>query len=191
MRVLVVYAHPNPESFNGALYRSVCETLHEAGHEVQTCDLYDENFEPRLSRSERQRYQGKDNVEGLEDHIGKLKWAEALVFVYPTWWMGMPAILKGWLDRVWLPGVVVDIGPDGLKPLLTNIKKIMVVTTQGSSRWRMMVIGNPPRKMFFLSMKAVCRCRDIQWLAIYSMDSASEEERGKFLEKVQSRLRQF
>ena len=191
MNVLVVYAHPNPESFNAAISQEVCNTLREAGHSLQALDLYKEGFDASMSRDERERYMSPENTQGLEEHVEKLKWAEALVFVYPTWWMGPPAILKGWLDRVWLPGVVCKIGPNGIEAALTNVDKVVVITTQGSSRFRMAVIGNPPRKMFRLSMRAVTRYKSFDWLAMYSMDKASHEGRTRFLEKVRKQMQKL
>jgi putative NADPH-quinone reductase len=191
MNILVVYAHPDPESYNASLFKLACQELEQAGHKVHPLDLYACDFEARMSRSERESYMTKDNTVGIEDHVAKLRWAEALVFVYPTWWMGPPAILKGWLDRVWLPGVAATFGPNGVQPGLTNIQKIMIVTTQGASRWRMAVIGNPPRKMFKLSLKSVTGCKDIQWEALYSMDKNTEKDREGFITRLTKKLKAF
>ncbi|MGI9275583.1 MAG: NAD(P)H-dependent oxidoreductase [Endozoicomonas sp.] len=189
MKVLVVYAHPDPDSFNAAIHEQVCSELQQAGHEVHDLDLYREKFQASMSREEREKYMTQENVRGIENQVARLRWADALVFVYPTWWMGPPAILKGWFDRVWLPGVAATFANGVVEPGLTNIKKIMVITTQGSSRWRMFAIGNPPKKMFKLSLKACTRCRDIQWLALYSMDKNTDLQRKHFLEKVRSRIK--
>ncbi|WP_252178872.1 NAD(P)H-dependent oxidoreductase [Endozoicomonas sp. 4G] len=191
MNVLVVYAHPNPQSYNAALFKLTCEQLALAGHTVHPLDLYETDFEARMSCEERINYMTQDNTNGIENHVAKLKWAEAVVFVYPTWWMGPPAILKGWLDRIWLPGVVATYGANGLQPGLTRIKKFLIITTQGSSHWRMALTGNPPRKMFRLSLKAVSRCKDIQWLALYSMNKTTEVDRKQFMEKVRKHLQSF
>lgn len=191
MKILVVYAHPNPESFNAAIHQQVCEDLKSADHQVHSIDLYAEDFEASMSRTEREKYMTPENTQGLEDHVAKLRWADALVLVYPTWWMGPPAILKGWLDRVWLPGIVATFSEGKVQPGLTNIRKIMVITTQGASKWRMTLIGNPPRKMFKYSMKACTKAASFEWLALYSMDSATDEKRARFLEKVRKRICSF
>ena len=150
-KILVIYAHPNPESFNAAIKEQVVTTLIEAGHQVNVLDLYNQQFAASLSLEERLRYMTKENTEGLEQEICRLRWADSLVFVYPTWWMGPPAILKGWLDRIWLPGIAAKFNTGVVEPGLTKIKTIVVITTQGSSWWRMKLIGNPPRKMMKLS----------------------------------------
>lgn len=105
--------------------------------------------------------------------------------------MGPPAILKGWFDRVWLPGIAADFGEQGVTPKLTNLKKILVITTQGSSKLRMNLILNPPRLMMKLSLKACTRCKNIDWLAMYSMDKASDQKRKDFLEKVRHKIASF
>ncbi|WP_067520021.1 NAD(P)H-dependent oxidoreductase [Endozoicomonas ascidiicola] len=191
MKTLVLLAHPVTDSFNHSIFNVVCEQLALKGHEIKTLDLYLEDFEARMSASERANYMKKDNTETVDKYVKQLQWAEALIMVYPTWWMGPPAILKGWFDRVWLPSVVAEFGPEGVKPKLTNIKKIQIITTQGSSKWRMTLIGNPPRKMMKLSLKAVTKCRDIDWLALYRMDKISKPELSQFLDKVREKIKRF
>jgi NAD(P)H dehydrogenase (quinone) len=110
MRVLVVYAHPVEGSFVAALHRCVVTTLKEAGHEVDDCDLYAEGFQPALTRDERRAYHDLDaNRTIAPKEVERLKRCEGLVLVFPTWWYGMPAMLKGYIDRVWLPGVAFEL----------------------------------------------------------------------------------
>lgn len=192
MNILVVYAHPNPESFNGTICQQVCAQLQEQGHQIDLLDLYQNGFEPCMSRVERLIYMEKDkNIETVEPYVQQLLWAEALILVYPTWWMGPPAILKGWFDRVWLPHVVAEFGKDGVSPKLTNIKKMMVLTTQGASKWRMRMVMNPPKLMLKACLKACTRCRDIHWLALYSMDKATDSDRSRFLAEVRDKISRY
>src|SRR5579883_774146 len=114
MHVLVIYCHPVAESFAGAAHQTVLEALAEAGHTVTDVDLYAEKFDPAMSRQERLDYQNPARNERLvKKYDDQLVAAEALVLVYPAWWYGMPAMLKGYFDRVWLPGVAFDVLPDG------------------------------------------------------------------------------
>lgn len=191
MNILVVYAHPNPESFNYGIQKTVCEELSAGGHRVELLDLYRDNFDPCMSREERIAYMGKNNIAPVRGYVEQLQQADALILVYPTWWMGPPAILKGWFDRVWLPSVVAEFGEKGVTAKLTNIQKILVITTQGSSRLRMNLIANPPRFMMKLSLKICTRCKDIDWLALYGMDKIGQPERERFLTKVRDRVRRF
>ena len=191
MNILVVYAHPNPESFNSSIQKLVCKELSVQGHQVDLLDLYQDSFDPCMSRNERERYMGNDYTLDISDYVQQLQQADALVLVYPTWWMGPPAILKGWFDRIWLPSVVAEFGSDGVKAKLTNIKKIMIITTQSSSCLRMNIIGNPPRFMMKTSLRICTKCKDIQWLALYSIDKIDEAARVKFLGKIKSKLQYF
>ena len=114
MRVLVIYCHPVAESFAAAAHVVVLEALRQAGHEVTDVDLYAEAFDPVMSRQERLDYQNPERNERLVKHYDdQLAVTEALVLIYPAWWYGMPAMLKGYFDRVWLPGVAFDVTPGG------------------------------------------------------------------------------
>ena len=189
MNILVVFAHPNPESFNGAICQQVCAQLTGQGHKVDLLDLYQNGFEPCMSRAERSIYMEKDkNIETVESYVEQLLWADALILVYPTWWMGPPAILKGWFDRVWLPHVVAEFSNKKVQPKLTNIKKVMVISTQGASKWRMIMAMNAPRLMLKASIKVCTGCRDFSWLSLHSMDKVTEQERKQFLITVRDKI---
>src|SRR5205085_5112672 len=123
-RFLVIYAHPVPDSYVGALRRCVTQALTQAGHEVDDCDLYAEAFDPVMSREERAVYHDVTRNRPADDtHVSRLLRAEGLVFVFPTWWYGIPAILKGYLDRVWLPGVAFEVDNGRTRPLLRHITR--------------------------------------------------------------------
>src|ERR1700682_3266603 len=131
MRVLVVYAHPLSDSFAAALRDVVLKRLRENGHEVDHCDLYAEGFDPVLTASERRAYNtAHPDLTAVEPYVARLRAAEALVLCFPTWWYGMPAILKGWFDRVWARGVAFELPPGGgaITPALGNIKKSAALT---------------------------------------------------------------
>lgn len=189
MRLLVVYAHPVPGSFNGAVHATLLEGLRQAKHEVRDLDLYAVGWEPALSRIERERYMDADrNRDGIEDQLGHLRWAEGLIFVYPTWWYSLPAILKGWLDRVWVPHQTFEL-VDAINPirgLMGNIRLLGGISTYGSPRWWIrLVVRDPGRKIIMHGIKPLCarRCRTF-WLGHYRMDTASPESRAAFLGKV-------
>ncbi len=128
MRVLVVYCHPKPDSFAAAMRDAVVDGLNQAGHEPQIVDLYAEDFDPRFGAHEHAAYENpNENGQGLERYTDQLRWADGLVFVFPTWWYDMPAMLKGWLDRVWLPGVAFAPAAVAYTPLtLPTILSLLV-----------------------------------------------------------------
>ena len=194
MRVLLIYCHPRPDSFSAALRDAAVAGLTASGHSVEQRDLYAEAFDPVLSTHQRGAYFNEaGNALGFEDHVAALRRAEGLVLVYPTWWFGMPAMLKGWFDRIWLPGVAFRLGgPKALQPLLTDIRKIAVVTTYGSPWWLLWWVGWPDRRVVRRGLRPLCapRCR-IHWMGLTWMDMDSPTRRERFLAMVGRRLSEW
>lgn len=195
MKVLVVYCHPVPESFCAAVRDTALEAIAAKGWEARLVDLYAENFDPVMHDCERREYNHRAPTDpALAAYIEHLKWAEAIVFIYPTWWYGLPAMLKGWLDRVWATDVAFELpkGPGPIKPLMTHVSKIAVITTCGAPRWWSHVVGHPGRKTILRGIRALCarRCRTM-FLAHYLMDASTPETRAAFLGKVRRKLGAF
>ena len=193
MRVLYLYAHPLPESFHAAIREEVRAGLREAGHEVDLCDLYAEGFNPVLSAEERRGYhEVPANRAPVEAHVARLERAEALVISFPTWCFGMPAILKGWLDRVMLPGVSFRLEGGVAKPNLLHISKVAGISTYGRPRWTAMYMGDPPRKAVTRYMRVVSGGRaSVQYHALYDMNRATENRRTAFLAKIRREMARF
>jgi putative NADPH-quinone reductase len=190
MRVLMIYAHPREDSLAAALRDAARAGLEAAGHVVEIRDLYAEGFNPALSAEERGRYHDVAvNLEGIEDHVASLRAADALLLVHPTWWYGMPAMIKGWFDRVWSPGVAFKLGEGAIEPLLTNITRIGVVTTYGSPTWLLWYIGRIDRKLIGRGIRRLC-ARDckVEWLTLTRMDQRTRPECEAFVAKVRARL---
>ncbi|MEP0232041.1 NAD(P)H-dependent oxidoreductase [Roseibium sp.] len=195
MRTLVVYCHPCPESFNGSVLATTVETLKLAGHEIRISDLYADGFDPVMSADERRGYHTPEtNVTPVAKHVDDIRWCEMIVFVYPTWWFGLPAMLKGWFDRVWVPHVTFEMptADQGMKPKMQHIGRIAIVTTCGATWWISKLIGEPGRKTILRGMRALCapRCKTL-YLAHYKMDSSTEQTRSNYLAKIRQRLAKF
>ena len=192
MRILLVYCHPVPESFAASIRDETIASLEARGHEVRLLDLYAIGFDPVMGAEERRRYNHLPaEHHPLPEHIAHLRWAEGLVFVYPTWWYGLPAMLKGWLDRVWAPGVAFSMPEPNAKigPLMTNIRLLGVITTCGAPMWWSHVVGHPGRRTITRGIRALCarRCRTF-FMAHYLMDSSTDTTRRNFLAKVRKKL---
>ena len=187
MRVLIVYAHPVETSFVAALHAKVVDTLHARGHEIDDCDLNVEGFDPVMSRQDRIDYHILSvNRANVAPYVERLLAAEAMVFVHPVWNYGFPAILKGFVDKVFLPGVSFTLASDGsYAPKLRNIRKLAAVCTYGGDRLRTIVMGDPPRRFFKRSMRFLvgfdARC---DYLAHYGMNKTTPERRARFLAEV-------
>jgi NAD(P)H dehydrogenase (quinone) len=194
MRVLVVHAHPVETSFNRSLYKTVVETLAAGGHQVDGLNLYDEKFDAVLSREERINYEDvpKNLTPAVKPFVDRLRAAEAIVFVHPVWNYGYPAILKGFFDRVFLPGVSFVLEDGKLRHSFTNIKKVAFVTTYGGDRWRTIVMGDPPRRLARRWAWATFRTpTPPKYLALYDMNNNREPELGAFIAKVKAYFARF
>lgn len=195
MRVLVVYCHPCAESFNAAVLAASLQELAAAGHESRLIDLYADGFDPVLSAQERRDYHTPGlNEAGVTPHLEALRWCEALIFIYPTWWYGPPAMLKGWLDRVWVPYATFGM-PEKGKPItrvLTNIRWIGAISTLGSPKWWWWIMGAPGRRTLLTGLSVLCArgCRTF-WLGLHEMDSRGPSDRAAFIDAVQKRLRRL
>lgn len=196
MRVLVLFAHPLADSFAAALHEAVVARLRRSGHEVDDCDLYVLGFDPVLSPAERRSYNTPTpDLSGVAEHVARLQAAEALVLCFPTWWYGMPAILKGYFDRVWAKDVAFTLpeGGGAILPALTNIKKLWVVTTYGAPWWLIrLVLRDPVRAVILGGLSRLCgRGVETKFLALYNIDGASHARCTGFLARVQRAFARF
>ncbi|KGF67468.1 NAD(P)H dehydrogenase [Hoeflea sp. BAL378] len=190
MRVLLIHAHPVASSFNASLFRLTTDRLKKAGHEVDVVDLYQDGFDPVMSEAERLSYHDLSvNRQPVAEYVDRLLRAEALVLVYPVWNYGFPAILKGWFDRVFLPGVSFGLVDGKVQPTLHNIEKILIVTSYGGSRFRSWLMGDPPRKIAKRMLRATIRPgAPVTYLAHYDMNRSTIQSRQAFMTRVERAL---
>jgi NAD(P)H dehydrogenase (quinone) len=190
-RVWVVSCHPLPDSFTSATRQRVLQGLAIAGHHVRHTDLYAEGFDPALSADEhRHHLDDPDTKPGIAPYVDLLRWCDTLVFVYPTWWTGQPAMLKGFIDRVFVNGVAWDLpeGADRLRPRLRHIRRIVVVTTHGSSKWVNALEGEAGKRIVTRALRVLCHpLARTTWIALYDIDHAGNARRGRFLDRVEAR----
>ena len=232
-RVLLVHAHPCPDSFSHALAAATERGLVEGGHDVARLDLYRPDrsvgeglrglparaFAPALTRAERDAYYGdtaalvasarKDPVVASAHRA--LAWCDALVVVYPTWWMNQPAILKGLWDRALVRGFAWHFPGEGeggsgggggggggsaaatgLVPMLTNVRALACVSTYGAPQYIVAAAGDNGRRMMSQAIRPLFASDcTLQWLGLYQLDSRTDAERAAFLEHVRETFRQF
>ncbi len=186
-RALVIHCHPDPDSFTAAIRDRVLARLAEAGAEVRLHDLYAEGFDPVLSRAEWRGYADSPaNRAAVARQVADLQWCDTLIFIYPTWWHGLPAMLKGWLDRVLLPGVAFDVAEGGpIRPGLRHVRALGVFTTCGASRWASFLTGAPGRRTLLRGLRMLCarRCRVAQ-ASLYLIDTTTPAQRAAHLDRV-------
>jgi putative NADPH-quinone reductase len=190
MKVLVVLAHPNPDSFSHAIVDRLKSTLANRDHAVSVIDLYGLDYSPALTRAELAAYPTSEPaIDPLViEHTRLIQECSTIVFVYPTWWSSMPAILKGWIDRTMLPGIAFSVDPATLKlqPGLTNVRRLIGITTFGGPRLASLVVRDNGSKIVTRSLRAIChrRCRTT-WLRLFNIDSSTVAQREKFLQRVE------
>lgn len=190
-RALVVYCHPSSESFVAVVRDRVVAALTAGGAEVRLTDLYADDFEPAFSATEQANRLEPGTDPSIASYADDLQWCDTLVLVYPTWWSGQPAMLKGWMDRVWVSGVAWTL-PDGanrLRPGLRNVRRLVAVTTHGSSKFINMVEGESGKRTLTRSLRTMCHpLARTTWLAMYGIDNSSDDQRSAYLDRVERRL---
>lgn len=193
MRCLVVVAHPVETSLCGAFARTAVETLAAQGHAVTLHDLYRPGFPPALTEAERlSYYTGRYHRTAVAAEIDALVAAEGLVLVFPTWWFGFPAVLKGWFDRVWAPGVAfvhsADYGP--IRPRLDGLRHLLAVTTLGSPWWvDLLVMRRPVRRVLKTAIVGGCApaCR-FEMMSLYGAERPDAARAEAFSARLAARL---
>ncbi len=194
MRILVIFCHPVESSYQSALHQEILAGLALAGHEVDDLDLYAENFNPVLSREERLGYhEVPSNRIPVQGYIDRLQSAQALVFCFPTWCFGLPAMLKGFFDRILMPGVAFDISdPANVRPALTHLKYISAVVTYGRPRWMAWYMGDPPRRVITRYLKVLTGgSAKISYHAQYHMNIATPPQLERFKARVRHAMSQL
>lgn len=188
MNVLVVIAHPKPGSFCHAITAAAVEELGAMGHEVVYHDLCVEDFDPLLPGEEIPRDAQLDPV--VEQHCRELAAADGYLVVHPNWWAMPPAILKGWLDRVWRQGVVYKFGPEGVIPLLSG-KRAVVFTTSNTPRDdELRLYGDPLENLWKACVFNMCGVENFLRRNFESIILSTPDQRDAWLAEVRSIVRE-
>lgn len=200
MQTLMVVAHPLTESFTHAAASRVKATLEARGLTVDMVDLYADGFDPRLTAAERLAYfrppQEWSQLTGAvaPAYAARLQSAQKLVFVFPQWWFGPPAIMKGFFDRAIAPGVAFARQPGGKPtPLLTHIDALGVVTTTGAPWWIASVyMHDPVRRLIAHGVRPwICPKAKFHMLTLHDMDHFTKRRGDAFLRRVEREFRSF
>ncbi|HIO96611.1 MAG TPA: flavodoxin family protein [Leucothrix sp.] len=185
MKVLIVFTHPNANSFNHALLESIHNGLKKAGHEVQVKDLYQEKFDPILSADELSELHKGNIPTRIAKEQSQLIWAESLVFIYPLWWFDRPAILKGWFDVVLTNGLAFEYSSDGVTGLLKHKKAKVIITAGGSKQYfedndALQLIHRPVTD----GTLSFCGIKDVSHQIYYDIANLSDDERKTILDET-------
>jgi NAD(P)H dehydrogenase (quinone) len=196
LRALLVVAHPLDDAFTKAAAARIRAAIERRDIEVDIIDLYADDFDPRLTGGERRGYFTTPyDSRAVADYVARLRLAEKLVFVFPQWWFNVPAILKGFFDRVLVPGVAFDHAPGGgpLIPRLTHVDALWVVNSTGAPWWvTRLYMGDPVRRQIGRGIKAlVSRKARFRMLTLYDMDHMTEQRADAFLDRLEQAFERF
>lgn len=189
MNVLIVYTHPNQTSFNYAILQHVQRGLREAGHNIEVIDLYQENFDPVLRfDSERKRRDLYLDPE-TEKYRKLIKKANHIIFIYPIWWYSLPAILKGFIDRVFVLDFAYTYEGNIPKGLLKN-KTAWLIYTIDSPKWYISIFRF---NIEWITMKKAilkfCGFGKVERLMFSSLKKSDEQKREKWLDYLFKRAK--
>ena len=186
MNIVVVLGHPSADSYCAAIFERIILALDsQSTHNVTAIRLASEKFATAMSNAERVAYETGEPLinDDTKHHAEVLLQAEALIFVYPTWWSGLPAQLKGWLERVFVLGVAFRFNKNSkIRPNLHNVRHIIGVSTYGSP-WRYMKLINDNGRRTLtraIRMSTGLRTRTM-WRGIYALDTCTQQQREKFI----------
>lgn len=195
MRTLLVICHPVQDSLSRHLAAVAQDAALAAGADVEVLDLQAIDFDPRLRAEERAGYYAETSDlpdPALVPLARQLQQAELLILVFPTWWFGFPAILKGWFDRVWRPGIAFEHGPDlnRLIPRLDRLRHVVAITTMGSPRWvDWLVLRQPLRRVLRWSILKPCAPKArLHWLALHQAETVTPARTARFADRIRARI---
>ncbi|MDR1962858.1 MAG: NAD(P)H-dependent oxidoreductase [Planctomycetaceae bacterium] len=189
MKILLILAHPKPGSFNHSLAETALRTLRELGHEVMFHDLYQERFDPVLPVDE-ERLDESELPEFLRQYLAEVRESQGLIFVHPNWWGGPPAILRGWIDRVFRQNSVYNFTPDGVISYIGD-KIVQVFSTSNTPHEiETEVYGNPLEKFWKVIVFGLLGSKSFERRNFGSIILSTPEERRLWLNEVETTLRQ-
>lgn len=195
MKVVIVFNHPYEGSFGNAILKAVTKGLKIANHEVDLMHLDNDGFNPVMSKADLKAFvQHKPVDPQVIDYNERLEKADHLVFIFPIWWDLMPAMTKGFVDRVLTPGVVYDHHPRGfgLVPLLKNLKGVTIITTMNKPKiMYSLIIGNLIKKAMIKSVFKTMGYKNLKWISYNMVKSVSQQKRVIWLTDIENRFSKF
>lgn len=195
MKVVIIFNHPYEGSFGNAILNSVTKGLKDANHEIDMMHLDNDGFNPVMSKADLKAFVDHKPVDSqVIDYNERLEKADHLIFIFPIWWDLMPAMTKGFVDRVLTPGVVYDHHPRGfgLVPLLKNLKGVTVITTMNKPKiMYSLLVGNLIKKAMIKSVFKTMGYKNLKWISYNMVKSVSQEKRVKWLTDIEIKFSKF
>ncbi|MBX3119856.1 MAG: NAD(P)H-dependent oxidoreductase [Fimbriimonadaceae bacterium] len=190
MNHLVILAHPNPNSFCAGIRDAVLDAAGQSGHQVKLRDLYALNWNPVLSGQDIVSMRAHQTPVDITEEQSYLAWADLITFIYPVWWSGMPAILKGYIDRCFSNGFAFRAGPDGIEKLLAG-KRAVVFHTMGSSAesYRKSGLDDALDSAMTAGMMKFVGIEVVQDIRFVNVPKSTDDERAAMIEHAKETIR--
>jgi NAD(P)H dehydrogenase (quinone) len=182
MKVVVVYAHPNPMSFNHALRERFTQGLQDAGHDFEIIDLYDLEFDPAFSMEDFAQFGEGEQPQDVLSQQRIVADGQAMALIFPVWWWGYPALLKGWADRVFSHGFAYKMTEEGgIQGILPHKKVLLISTTMApEAMYKSMGLNEAMTKLDRATFTAICGIEDVKHVFLYQA-ATDAEAREKYL----------
>ncbi|HWP96026.1 MAG TPA: NAD(P)H-dependent oxidoreductase [Syntrophomonadaceae bacterium] len=192
MKVVVIYAHPNPMSFNAAIAAVVKEELGKKGAEVRFKDLYAMNWNPVLCAGDFEAYHKGTIPEDIKKEQTDISWADAVIMICPVWWYSVPAMLKGYIDRVFSVGFAYEYTQTGPRGRLTG-KSGLIITTSGADERAAQQTGmvNLIEKSFVNAVFSFSGFADYRYKNFFAVPTVSDEERKAMLTELRQLIQNY
>jgi NAD(P)H dehydrogenase (quinone) len=187
MKYLIIYTHPNPKSFCHAVKEEIVAKLKDQGSEVEVRDLYQMGFNPVLSSNDFMQFIQKKTLADIQKEQECVRQADTIIFIYPVWWFSMPAMLKGYIDRVFIRGFAYDMKGHMIQGLLKG-KKVMLFSTTGGPSFAYYLLG------YLVAMKTAidagifnfCGLKVALHKYFYAVPTISDGDRKKMLASIKN-----
>ncbi|MFS1664658.1 NAD(P)H-dependent oxidoreductase [Streptococcus sp. zg-JUN1979] len=192
MRTTIVYNHPYEKSFNHAILETVSERAQKMGQDVQVIDLDKEQFNPVMTSQDLLGFVKHEQIDPQAKQYGQLlAQSDHLVLIFPIWWELMPAMMKGFIDKVVFPGSFYEYKSDGLMMAskMKNLKTITIITTMNTPKgiYRF-VFGNAIQKSLVRGTFKKAGYKNVKWISLNQVKQSSQEKRQRMLETVANNI---
>lgn len=193
MKVVIIFNHPYDGSFCNAILKSVTNGLTRANHQIDLIHLDKDNFNPVMTEGDLKAFRDKNPIDTkVIEYNNKIKNADHLVFIFPIWWELMPAMTKGFVDKVIFPGVAYDYtnaSNTRMKPLWENIKGVTMITTMNTPNYLYwLIFGNAIKKAMLLGTFWKIGFKNRKWISYNSVKMVSLDKRINWLTKLENKF---
>lgn len=196
MKTLIVYNHPHEGSFCSAIREAVENGLRNGGHEYKIIHLDQDGFDPVMREKDLKAFVmagriGEEGLEGIDPiilkYMKKLQWAEHIVMIFPIWWMTMPAMMKGFIDKVIFPGIVYKMEDGEMISMLSKLRQVTVITTMNTPQdIYKEVFGNSIEGSLIKGTFNKIGIHDIRWISLNMVKQSGDEKRWLWLDEIET-----